>query len=539
LIIEDPDTQESWVPHGKLAWYVGPAPEHYRCYQLFIPETGGTRILGTVEFFPHYSTVPKLSSADAATHAAHNLILALERPYPKTPFPMLSTRHITALKQLANLFRTVTAPDNVPRVAKAVDPTAKIAPQIARVATPVPGKVPPIPRVATPVPRVTATTPHNPAQRFQPRPPTHRYPTRNRSIFAASAVHELLRRKNQRTLQQYANSVLHPTTGKAMSYEQLMKDPLTKAIWIQATTTELARLAQGMDDITEGTNTVFNLSHDEIENIPKDRTVTHARIVVNYWPQKQDPNCVRITVGGNLIKYPGEVTTQTADMTTSKLLWNSVFSTPNAKYCCTDVKNFYLETPMERYEYMCLPVHLIPDEFLQAYHLQDKIYYKGYLYLEIRKGMYGLSQAGILANQLLRKRLAPHGYTEAKHTPGLWTHHTRPITFTLVVDDFGIKYTISSTPLKSTTPSQPIGPSVSTAGSNSIGCMTTPSGISTSQCPSMWHRNARSLITLIPRNRNTRRIRRRPCDMAAVHRTLPQQTRPHRCHRKNTSESRK
>jgi hypothetical protein len=54
--------------------------------------------------------------------------------------------------------------------------------------------------------------------------------------------------------------------------------------------------------------------------------------------------------------------------------------------------------------------------------------------------MDGLPQAGILANQLLRNRLAPHGYTEAKHTPGLWQHHTRPITFTLVVDDFGIKY---------------------------------------------------------------------------------------------------
>jgi hypothetical protein len=80
-------------------------------------------------------------------------------------------------------------------------------------------------------------------------------------------------------------------------------------------------------------------------------------------------------------------------------------------------------------------VHLIPAEFLQAYKLQDTIY-KGYLYLEIRKGMYGLPQAGILANQLLRKRLASHGYTEAKHTPSLWRHDTRPITFTLVVDDF-------------------------------------------------------------------------------------------------------
>ena len=60
--------------------------------------------------------------------------------------------------------------------------------------------------------------------------------------------------------------------------------------------------------------------------------------------------------------------------------------------------------------------------------------------MEIRKGIYGLPQAGILANNLLKKRLAKIGYFEVPHTPGLWKHITRPIQFTLVVDDFGIKY---------------------------------------------------------------------------------------------------
>ena len=53
---------------------------------------------------------------------------------------------------------------------------------------------------------------------------------------------------------------------------------------------------------------------------------------------------------------------------------------------------------------------------------------------------YGLPQAGVLGNILLRKRLAPHGYYECKHTPGLWKHTSRPIAFTLVVDDFGVRY---------------------------------------------------------------------------------------------------
>eukprot|EP00957_Ditylum_brightwellii_P004105 311743-Ditylum_brightwellii.AAC.1 len=59
--------------------------------------------------------------------------------------------------------------------------------------------------------------------------------------------------------------------------------------------------------------------------------------------------------------------------------------------------------------------------------------------MEIQKGMYGLPQAGILANKLLTKRLAEHNYYPCQHTPGLWCHKWRPITFALVVDDFGIK----------------------------------------------------------------------------------------------------
>ncbi len=55
--------------------------------------------------------------------------------------------------------------------------------------------------------------------------------------------------------------------------------------------------------------------------------------------------------------------------------------------------------------------------------------------------MYGLPQAGIIAQELLQKRLAAVGYHQSQIIPGLWTHKTRNICFTLVVDDFAIKYT--------------------------------------------------------------------------------------------------
>ena len=54
--------------------------------------------------------------------------------------------------------------------------------------------------------------------------------------------------------------------------------------------------------------------------------------------------------------------------------------------------------------------------------------------------MYGLPQAGMLANKLLKRRLDKHGYYEVHHTPGYWRHMWRPIDFTLVIDDFGVGY---------------------------------------------------------------------------------------------------
>jgi hypothetical protein len=66
--------------------------------------------------------------------------------------------------------------------------------------------------------------------------------------------------------------------------------------------------------------------------------------------------------------------------------------------------------------------------------------YYGHVYIEVQKVMYGLPQAGILANQLIAHRLAIHGCHQTKFTPGLWRHVTRPIQYTLVVDDFGVQY---------------------------------------------------------------------------------------------------
>ena len=81
----------------------------------------------------------------------------------------------------------------------------------------------------------------------------------------------------------------------------------------------------------------------------------------------------------------------------------------------------------------------IPKEIIVQYDLRA-LQYDGWVYIRIEKGMPGLKQGGKIANNKLRKHMKKHGYEPCPRTPALWRHITRPTMFTLVMDDFGIKY---------------------------------------------------------------------------------------------------
>ena len=145
-------------------------------------------------------------------------------------------------------------------------------------------------------------------------------------------------------------------------------------------------------------------------------------------------------MGGNLVNYPGDCGTPTADLLTVKLLLNSVISTPQAKFMTIDIKDFYLITPMERKEYFRIKIELFPEDVINEYNLRNQVDDKGYIFCEVHHEMYGLPQAGLLAQEQLITRLNKAGYTQSKVTPGFWKHAWRPINFTLVVGNFGVKY---------------------------------------------------------------------------------------------------
>ena len=84
---------------------------------------------------------------------------------------------------------------------------------------------------------------------------------------------------------------------------------------------------------------------------------------------------------------------------------------------------------------------MFSQEIIDHYNLKDLVAADVYVYMEIRKGVPGLKQAGRLSRDPLTKNLASNGYAPVPHTPSLWRHHTSDPMFSLVVDNFGIKYT--------------------------------------------------------------------------------------------------
>jgi hypothetical protein len=108
----------------------------------------------------------------------------------------------------------------------------------------------------------------------------------------------------------------------------------------------MGHLAQGYK-CTAGTDTIHFI---KVEDIPSGGKPTYLRLVVANRPNKDNPRRVRFTTGGDKINYPGDVSMKTSRLNTAKLLLNSIISTPGARFCLFNFKDFYLNTPMDCYE---------------------------------------------------------------------------------------------------------------------------------------------------------------------------------------------
>ena len=390
--------------------------------------------------------MPHVTANDAAIYAANDLITALTKPQPPHSFLSLGNDQLAALQQLANIFQRAVdkPPMSAPGVPDLTPPqrprTRSQTKSFANAAYTIPNHN----HQSQSIPTPPEHTKHNDDLH---RDPTYATPDFNRTqiVPVIQNLRPKYPTKHEGMLEdpfpliQSANAVTDPDTGQQLEYRQLITHPNAhlRRTWQLSSANEFGWLAQGVGGRITGTDAIRFIHHHEMPPTPRP---TYARFVCDIRPQKAEKERTRLTVGGNLIDYPDSVTTRTCDLVTFKMHINSTLSRPKRKYCSFDVKNSYLNTPMERSEYMKIPLSHIPDEIITEYSLKNKVHRDGAIYIEIQKGMYGLPQAGMLANKLLKRRLAKHGYYEVRHTPGYWQHVWRPIDFTLVVDDFGVGY---------------------------------------------------------------------------------------------------
>jgi hypothetical protein len=424
---------------------------HYRCQNVYISAMASEGIVDTLEFFPHNYQMPQLSSTDRLIMAANNMSNALKNPHPEVPLTHVGDDTISAITALAEIFkhkfqkvhvpelpdapakvtqRTCLAESSNPILASPMSPPRQTRSQTKIHARDKPN-APLLPRVVTPM--TSQPSPPRVPRRLQNLSPQN---LSQDDLCGMDTAHMAIALGNHHWSQQHqANAVVHPITGKEMEYMALMKDPRLQPLWKQGFGNGVGRLFQGIWDIP-GTDTCFFI---KLTNIPKDRHITYGKIVCDYKPHKKEKERVRLTVGGARLDYSSDVVTSTADITTFKILINSTLSTANAAMMMMDIKNYYLGTPLPRFEYMQMLLSRFPEEIVNKYNL-DALAIDGWVYIETRKGMYGLKQSVLLANQLLQTRLAPFGYYPVRHTPGLWLHNTRPISFSLIVDDFAVNY---------------------------------------------------------------------------------------------------
>jgi hypothetical protein len=132
---------------------------------------------------------------------------------------------------------------------------------------------------------------------------------------------------------------------------------------------EIGQLIQGIRNVP-GTYACFFIPKSLVS---AHKRPTHGRIYCSYQPQKEEKYCVRLTIGGNQIDYPGNKSTPTADLTMAH----------GVKFLGINLANFYLNTPMQNTKYMRLRLNIIPDEIIVHYSLPNIVTPDGWVYIEI------------------------------------------------------------------------------------------------------------------------------------------------------------
>ena len=97
LVYETPAQRKTWAQHGVDAWYIGHAPDHYRCHCCYIPATRGEGIAHTVSFFPTDFAVPSNNHQDDVARSLRDLTSAFQHMYLRTPLQPIGNEQFQAI----------------------------------------------------------------------------------------------------------------------------------------------------------------------------------------------------------------------------------------------------------------------------------------------------------------------------------------------------------------------------------------------------------------------------------------------------------
>jgi hypothetical protein len=324
---------------------------------------------------------------DIIESAVNDIRTALQQPTTNSPLPHTTLTTTTALKTLNDIFQPQ-QPDAAP-----------------------PLRVPPTePHKATPVEPTWQTVNQRrsrrkaaPSKRLQQSKEQGSYPTKQHKALSSTtplsmeSLFEWFSLNFKPIPHHEANKAINPDTGHLAELPELLKSSHGHR-WNHANALEWGRLADGYPPhIPKGQNILRFIRHDAISP-HRHKDITYFRQVTADKPFKAEKERVRITAGGDRINYPYEVTTKTSDLTTVKILVNSTISTDNARWMTVDISDFYLSTTnMQRSKYARIALNKIPQEIIDLYDLES-LAKDGHIYVNINGGIYGLPQAGRLAN---------------------------------------------------------------------------------------------------------------------------------------------
>jgi hypothetical protein len=479
---EKADSRGTWAYHTVEGWYINTSPDHYRTHICQIKNTRSERLSDTVDFKHKRITNPSITNADKVMLAIQEVVKTIKGKGGQSASAEAydlqtlvdGARHYLneSPNNRTSASTTSICSQPVPRVDQHSRCVTRSQHHEARRHDDDEVQFDnnqPAPRVSKRqrLHKRTAPTSKRRAERFKRRldmikgPPARRtwsktvkaamtaqltMTTRQRATLLTiplctrqqkgSALAVATKQNDRATFQQLnqriakmenevmeAMAVMDTETGKLMNYRQLMQSEKHKEVWSISSANEFGGLANGVGGQLKGTNTIkFIRKHDVPHERRKD--ATYGQFVCSIRPEKAEQHRTRFTVGGDRVNYPGEVATPTAEMLVAKILFNSVISTLKAKFMTINISNFYLMTPLKWPEFIRMKLSNIPEEIIAEYKLRAIVTQDGLIYIQANKGMYGLPQSGLLANELFEQRLNTHGYRQSKLVPGLWKHDT-------------------------------------------------------------------------------------------------------------------